>query len=184
MAYTKDHLVWLDMEMTGLDPDVCVPLQIAVVITNKDLEELASCEETIWQPESVLERMEPIVTEMHTTNGLLDAVRKSRTSLVEAERKVMAVVAAHTGVGEGVLAGNSIHQDRRFIQKYFPVLHGYLHYRMVDVSTIKELGRRWYGSSALYSKGTTDHTALSDVRESIKELAHYRRSMFKPLESN
>ena len=88
------------------------------------------------------------------------------------------VVARHTDPGTGVLAGNSIHQDRRFILRYFPVLHGYLHYRMVDVSAFKELAKRWY-KGAVYAKGDTDHTALSDVRESIKELAHYRRTMLK-----
>lgn len=182
MARSKDNLIWLDMEMTGLDPEVCVPLQIAIVITNAELEELASAESTIWQPDSVLERMEPIVTEMHTSNGLLTAVRESRTSLADAEREMMLVLAQHSSPGEGVLAGNSIHQDRRFIQRYFPVLHGYLHYRMVDVSTLKELGKRWYGSSASYSKGATDHTALADVRESIKELAYYRKHLLKPTE--
>jgi oligoribonuclease len=83
--------------------------------------------------------------------------------------------------GEGVLCGNSIHQDRRFLDRYFPVLNGYLHYRMVDVSTLKELAKRWYGSEALYTKGAADHTALADVRESIKELSHYRQSILKPV---
>lgn len=179
VAQRKDNLVWLDMEMTGLDPETCVPLQVAVVITDKDLQELDHCEVTIWQPESALALMQPIVQEMHRKNGLTEQVRQSRHSLQDAERQVLQVVAKHLAPGDGVLAGNSIHQDRRFIHRYFPVLNGYLHYRMVDVSTLKELAKRWYGSGVPYSKGETDHTALSDVRESIKELAHYRKAMLK-----
>lgn len=180
MAENKDVLVWLDMEMTGLDPEVCVPLQVAVVITNAALEELGHTEITIWQPESALERMEPVVREMHTLNGLLEQVRVARASLAEAERELMMLVSEHTRPREGVLAGNSIHQDRRFIRRYFPTLHGYLHYRMVDVSTLKELAKRWYGSDVSFIKGTTEHTALSDVRASIRELQHYREKMFRP----
>jgi len=181
MPESKDHLVWLDMEMTGLDPERCVPVQIALVITTADLHELEAIELTIWQPEEALLRMEPIVRKMHTENGLIEKIRKSETSLLQAERKCVEVLARWLRPGEGVLCGNSIHQDRRFLDRYFPVLNGYLHYRMVDVSTLKELAKRWYGSEALYTKGMADHTALADVRESIKELSHYRQSILKPV---
>jgi oligoribonuclease len=180
MAESRDHLVWLDMEMTGLDPEVCVPLQLAVVVTTPDLAEVDAIEFTIWQPEDRLARMEPFVREMHTSNGLLEAVRRSTASTLDAERKVLAMVARWVKPGEGVLAGNSIHQDRRFLAAYFPALNGYLHYRMVDVSTLKELARRWYGPEALLQKSPSQHTALADVRESIRELAHYRKAIMKP----
>lgn len=181
MPESKDLLVWLDMEMTGLDPEVCVPIEVAMIITTAELEELDHMEAVIWQPDQALDRMEPIVRRMHSSNGLLEKVRKADGSLRDAEKKMVHMLARWTKPGEGVLCGNSIHQDRRFLAKYFPVVNGYLHYRMVDVSTIKELGKRWYGQGALYNKGSSDHTALSDVRESVKELAHYRKSMFKPM---
>jgi oligoribonuclease len=180
MADSRDNLVWLDMEMTGLEPDVCVPLQVAMVITTPELVELDHLELTIWQPEEKLLRMEPVVREMHRANGLTELVRKSQVSMLDAERKMLAMLARWLKPGEGVLAGNSIHQDRRFIAAYFPVINGYLHYRMVDVSTLKELARRWYGQEVLFQKGQSQHTALSDVRESIRELEHYRRAILRP----
>lgn len=176
----KNPLVWLDMEMTGLDPKVCVPLQAAIIVTTPELEELDSMEVVIWQPEARLESMEPTVRRMHTENGLVDSVRKSTVGLEEAERKMMELVVRWCRYRDGVLAGNSIHQDRRFLNAYFPILDGYLHYRMVDVSTIKELTRRWYGPDVSYKKATSTHTALSDVRESVLELRYYRSAIFKP----
>ncbi len=180
---TTAPLVWLDMEMTGLDPRRCVPLQVAVVITDSDLGELDAGEVTIWQPEEVLARVEPFVRKMHTDNGLLDRVRASQHGLAQTEREVVALVAKWCPLGSGVLAGNSIHTDRRFIKAYFPLLDGYLHYRMVDVSSIKELVHRWYGRDALFHKPLQLHTALEDVRESIAELKHYRRELWRPAES-
>lgn len=179
-AGPKDRLVWLDMEMTGLDPDVCVPVQVALVITNSELEELDSMELTIWQPESKLETMEPFVRRMHTSNKLLDEVRKSEISVAEAERKMMAMISRWSVYREAILCGNSIHTDRTFLRKYFPVFEGFLHYRMVDVSSLKELVRRWYGNDALFNKGVGAHTALSDIRESIAELKHYRTTVLRP----
>lgn len=180
MAESREPLVWLDMEMTGLDPERCVPIEVAMVMTTAELEELEHMEMVIWQPPDILARMEPFVRRMHTENGLLEKTRASEFSLGDAERKMLAMLARWTKPGEGVLSGNSIHQDRRFIAKYFPTVHGYLHYRMVDVSTIKELARRWYGPEALFTKGNTDHTALADVRASIQELKHYRAALLKP----
>lgn len=179
MSDPRNHLVWLDMEMTGLDPEFDVPLQVAVVITDGSLSELDSAEYTIWQPDSVLEQMQPVVRRMHDQNNLTKSVRKSETSLHEAEKKLLALLGRWVKPGEGILAGNSIHQDRKFLQRYFPAIHGYLHYRMVDVSTLKELARRWYGPEALAQKETSDHTALSDTRASIRELEHYRKVLFR-----
>lgn len=176
-------IVWLDMEMTGLDPRVDVPLQVAMIITDDELNELDSVERTIWQPDSALDRITPFVRKMHTDNGLLNEVRKSDVSLQEAERSLMETLTKWCGYREGILAGNSIHADRRFMVDYFPTLDGYLHYRMVDVSSIKELVRRWYPASALFTKNEGNHTALSDIRESIAELKHYRAAVFIKNES-
>ncbi len=175
----NDIIVWLDMEMTGLDPECCVPIQVAMVITSSELKELDSMEITIWQPEARLSTMEPIVRNMHTENGLVKQVQKSQTSVGEAEQALLQCLARWCKPREGVLAGNSIHQDRRFLRKYFPSIDGYLHYRMIDVSTLKELAKRWYGPEVLYAKGTNQHTALADTRESIAELAHYRETMLR-----
>ena len=180
MSESREPLVWLDMEMTGLDPERCAPIEVALVMTTPELEELDHMEMVIWQPDEVLARMEPYVRRMHTDNGLLRKVQSSEFSVTDAERKMLSMLARWTKPGEGVLSGNSIHQDRRFIARYFPTVNGYLHYRMVDVSTIKELARRWYGPEKLFAKGPTDHTALSDVRASIAELKHYRRALFLP----
>ena len=179
MEEVASPLVWLDMEMTGLEPSVCVPLQVAVVITDSSLEEIEACEVTIWHPEKVLSRMEPFVRKMHTENGLLDRVRASETSVAEAERDVMTIVSQWCPYGKGVLAGNSIHNDRAFIKAYMPMLHGFLHYRMVDVSSIKELVARWYGRDKVYAKPRATHTALEDARESVAELRHYRATVMR-----
>jgi len=173
-------MVWLDMEMTGLDPATCVPLQVAVVLTNDDLDELDHVELTIWQPEEALARVEPFVRRMHTENGLLDRVRQSDVSLLQAERTMMSLITKWCPYGQAVLAGNSIHTDRRFLIQYFPVFEGYLHYRMIDVSSLKELIARWYGREALFTKSMNVHTALADVRESIAELRHYRSLALRP----
>jgi oligoribonuclease len=174
----KDCLVWLDMEMTGLEPDTCVPLQVAVVITGPQLEELDALEVTIWQPSASLAHMCPFVRQMHTDNGLLDEVRSSSQSIDDAQRKMMEILCKWCEYRQGVLAGNSIHADRRFLVKYFPVVDGYLHYRMVDVSSIKELTRRWYPNDTSFVKTEGKHTALSDIRESIAELRHYKENVF------
>jgi len=175
----KNPLVWLDMEMTGLDPEVCVPLQAAIVLTDDALNELEAQEWVIWQPDSALEPMEPFVRRMHTDNGLLEQVRASELSVFQCEQKMLSMIAKHCDYREGILCGNSIHQDRKFLERYFPVFAGYLHYRMVDVSSLKELVKRWYGPGYQFVKSdAANHTALADVRESVAELRHYREAFF------
>jgi oligoribonuclease len=122
-----------------------------------------------------------VVREMHTKNGLLPKVRSSTTSLRVAERDVMELVSHHCRMFEGVLAGNSIHTDRRFLIKYMPMLERYLHYRMVDVSSLKVLSRAWYPGFSEPRKGPTGHTALADLRASIAELQHYRDTLFRAM---
>jgi len=180
VAIASDLLVWLDMEMSGLDPATCVPLEVAIIITSADLTELDSFHSVIHQTDPALESMNDFVRNMHTGNGLLERVRASTTSLDDAERGMVEIVARHCEAGTAVLSGNSIHQDRKFIVAYFPGFEKLLHYRMVDVSTIKELVWRWYGKDALYAKPQSDHTALADTRESIAELGHYRRRFLVP----
>jgi oligoribonuclease len=178
-ARDSNPLIWLDMEMTGLDPEQCVPIEVAVVVTDASLGELATMEAVIHQPDSALEQMSEIVREMHTANGLIDRVRGSTRQLAEVDQELASLVSGYAGDHTGVLAGNSIHTDRLFVKRYFPLLESLLHYRMVDVSSLKELVRRWYGEDALYAKPDSDHTALADARASIAELAFYRQTCFR-----
>lgn len=179
MNSPEPRFVWLDLEMTGLDPDTCAIIEIGVIITGPDLKPLAEMERIIWQPEEMLLRMEPVVREMHTRNGLMSRVRSSPISLRIAERDVTALVADHCAMGEGILCGNSIHTDRRFLIKYMPMLERFLHYRMVDVTSLKVLSRAWFPSAPEPRKGVSGHTALADIRASIAELAHYRDTVFR-----
>lgn len=173
-------LLWLDMEMTGLDPETCVPIEIAIVVTTAELEELDVSHAVIHQPEERLESMIEIVREMHTANGLIEKVRASSISVAQADAQLVEVVGRHFSK-PAVLAGNSIHTDRRFVMKYFPQLEARLHYRMVDVSSFKEVFRRWYGEGSLCPKPESDHTAVADARASIAELAFYRSSLMVPV---
>jgi oligoribonuclease len=172
--------VWLDLEMTGLDPDESAIIEIGVIITGPDLVPKAEIERVIWQPDEVLARMEPIVREMHSRNGLAKRVRESQMSLRVAEREVTALVSQYCDVGEGILCGNSIHTDRRFLVKYMPLLDRYLHYRQVDVSSLKILSNAWYPDKLVPRKMPSGHTALADLRASIAELSHYRTHLFVP----
>jgi len=176
-----DRIVWLDMEMTGLDPETCVPLEVAVVITDSEMAELASYETVIAAGEAELASMGDFVREMHTTNGLLERVATATTKAGEADAAMVALVNTWCEPNTGVLAGNSIWQDRRFVRRYMPALNAALHYRMIDVSTIKELVRRWYGEAALPEKNAP-HTAMADIRASIAELAHYRKTVWRSAE--
>ncbi|MCA9679793.1 MAG: oligoribonuclease [Kofleriaceae bacterium] len=178
-----DLLVWMDLEMTGLDPERERIIELAVLITDGELELVAEGPElVIHQPDELLAAMDAWNTKHHTASGLVDRVRASTVTEAEAEAQVVAFIDAHLGAKERPpLAGNSIHQDRRFIHRYMPALDARLHYRMVDVSTVKELGRRWY--PAIYDRRpgkNESHRALDDIRESIAELRFYRDSMFLP----
>ena len=172
-------LVWLDLEMTGLDPERDAILEIGMVLTGPDLVPRAEYEAVVWQPESVLDRMEPVVREMHTKNGLLPRIRASRVSLRTAELEAVRLLAAHVPPGVGVLAGSSIHTDRRFLERHMPMLDRFLHYRMVDVSSIKVLVRAWYPQAPERPRTPREHTAMADVRASLAELVHYRDIVFR-----
>ncbi len=175
-------LVWVDLEMTGLDPARDAVLEIATVVTDGALERLVEGPDlVIAQPEDVLARMEPVVADMHAKSGLVEAVRRQGVPLAEAQRRTLAFVRAHVPeAGSAPLAGNSIYADRMFLRRHLPELEAWLHYRNVDVSTIKELARRWYPDA--YEAAPTKargHRALADIRESIGELRHYRSAIFR-----
>jgi len=175
-------LVWMDLEMTGLDPATEVIVEIATLITDDDLNVVAEGPDlVINQPESVLTAMQPVVVEMHTTSGLLAAIRASHVTLEQAGKTTLDFIKQHVTEPRTIpLCGNSIGTDRRFLAKYLPEIENYLHYRSVDVSTIKELVKRWYpGVEITRPAKSGAHRALDDVRESIRELKFYRQNVFK-----
>lgn len=176
---TETRFVWCDLEMTGLEVSANAIIELGIVITGPDLKPIAEYEAAVWQPDDVLARMEPFVKDMHTRNGLLERVRKSDLSLRTVEKEATRLVLQHTEYGEGILAGNSIHTDRGFITRYMPGLDRALHYRMVDVSSLKLITRAWYPNAAGRSKVDATHTVLSDLRASIGELAYYQQTFFK-----
>jgi oligoribonuclease len=174
------NLVWLDLEMTGLDAQVDVILQAALIVTNAELTPLEQWSADVWRPEDELARMTPFVRDMHEKTGLLERVRGSKLELRRAEQQMLEIVSGWCPYG-AVLCGNSIWQDRRFVDRHMPALAGYLTYRMVDVSAIKVLAKTWFGQTALYTKpGEGEHDALVDVKNSIAELAHYKKTLFRP----
>jgi oligoribonuclease len=179
----SDVLVWLDMEMTGLDPDRERIIEIAMILTDGKLVEIATGPElVIHQADDVLAAMDDWNKKHHGGSGLVDRVRTSTVRESDAEAEMIAFINTHVAVRERpVLAGNSIHQDRRFIRRYMPLLEKRLHYRMVDVSTVKELARRWYPEIvARQPQKKETHRALDDIRESIDELRFYQRHVFAP----
>jgi oligoribonuclease len=176
---SASHLVWLDLEMTGLDPQRDVILQAALVITDAALRPLEEHCIDVWQPEEALVKMVPFVREMHEKTGLLARLRASKTDLSAAQKQLMERVTGWCPYG-AVLCGNSVHNDKAFVERWMPALAGYLSYRIVDVSSLKVLVRLWYGEDAVFKKPTEgEHDALVDVKNSISELAHYRARLMK-----
>jgi len=173
------HLIWLDLEMTGLQVEAHVILQAALIVTDAELRPVEQFSCDVWQPEPELAKMVPFVREMHEQTGLLARVRQSKIDTHRAEQLLLEVVTGWCPYG-AVLCGNSIWQDRKFIDRYMPGLAAYLTYRLLDVSSVKVLARTWYGQGAVYVKPTVgEHDALVDIQNSIAELAHYRRTLFR-----
>lgn len=171
-------LVWMDMEMSGLDPATCRPLEIATLITDADLEIIAEGPSLIiHQPDEVLAAMDKWNTEHHGDSGLTAAVRASTITEAQAEQATLDFLAGWLDPRVSPLCGNTISQDRRFLRRYMARLDEFFHYRSVDISTIKELVRRWYGL-APPAKQTT-HRALDDIKESVEELRWYKRVVFR-----
>ena len=172
------NLIWIDLEMTGLNPDTMVILEIATIVTDANLDIIAEGPHiAINYPENVLDRMEEWSRSHHQASGLLDRVKASTINCSSAEQKTLKFVSAHCKKGESPLCGNTIWQDRRFLIKHMPLLESYFHYRLIDVSSIKELVSRWYPDLVPYKK-EKDHLALNDIKESIGELKLYRENIF------
>ena len=177
----KDLIVWMDMEMTGLEPAKERIIEIATIMTAGNLVELAVGPElVVHQADDVLAAMDDWNKKHHGGSGLTERVKSSTITDGDAEAQTLAFINQHVGAKDRpVLAGNSIHQDRRFIRRYMPVLDARLHYRMIDVSTIKELARRWYPQTVARQPAKKDtHRALDDIRESVEELRFYRSHVF------
>ena len=176
----KSNLVWMDMEMSGLDPKTCSILEIATLVTNKDLELVAQGPVlVVHQPPSVLEGMDEWNKKHHGKSGLIEAVKNSKTTLAEAEQQTLEFLTQHCALQSSPLCGNTIYQDRRFLIEYMPQLDAFLHYRLVDVSTVKELVKRWYGSGLQAPPKKQTHKALDDILETVEELKFYRKMVFK-----
>lgn len=179
----NDRIVWIDCEMTGLDTSSDALVEIAALVTDSELNVLGEgVDIVIHAPDSALDAMLPVVRDMHSSSGLTEEIRESTVTLAEAEKQVLDYVRAWVPVaGTAPLAGNSIGTDRGFLARDMPELNSYLHYRMIDVSSIKELCRRWY--PRIYfgqpDKGMS-HRALADIKESIRELQYYRATAFVP----
>jgi oligoribonuclease len=172
----------MDLEMTGLDPARNVIVEIATIVTDDDLEIVAEGPDlVVHQPPEALAAMEDVVREMHTTSGLLPAIEASTTTLEEAGARTLEFIVEHVPEPRSVpLCGNSIGTDRRFLAAYLPAIEEHLHYRSVDVSTLKVLGQRWYPDALeALPKKAGSHRALDDIRESIAELRWYREHLFK-----
>ena len=178
-------IVWMDMEMSGLDPETERILEVAVLITDGDLNVVAEGPNLVLhQSDDVLAAMDPWNTTHHAQSGLTQRVRESIIDERQASTALMSFLAAHTEKRKAPLAGNSIHQDRRFVARYLPEVEQWLHYRNVDVSTIKELAQRWYPKQyAERPPKKGNHGAMDDLMESIEELKYYRKALFLPAES-
>jgi oligoribonuclease len=183
VAPRTDRLVWIDLEMTGLDPETHVIVEIATIVTEADLTVVAEGPNlVIHQPDEILATMAPIVVEMHARSGLTERIRQSAVTLEEAEQATVDFVAQHVVPGTAPLAGNSVWKDKQFIDRYMKRLSALMHYRLVDVSTLKELVSRWFPPETRAPKKKETHRALDDIRESIEELAYYRAHVIKPPE--
>lgn len=176
----ENNLIWIDLEMTGLEPDTDVIIEMATIITDSDLNILAEGPVfAIHQPESALAAMDEWNTNQHGKSGLTQRVRESDISVAEAEAATIQFLKQWVPRGKSPICGNSIGQDRRFLVRGMPELESYFHYRNLDVSTIKELARRWRPDVLAGVKKSGAHLALDDIRDSIAELQHYRKTFFK-----
>lgn len=179
-------LAWMDLEMTGLDPDRNVIVEIATLVTDDDLAVVAEGPDIVVKAtDEDLAAMDEVVRAMHTRSGLLDAIRKSDIELAEAGRQTLDFLRAHIPEARTVpLCGNSIGTDRRFLARWLPEIDDFLHYRSIDVSTIKELSRRWYPEAlGAQPRKVGSHRAMGDVLESVAELAYYRKAVFRECKS-
>ena len=175
------NLVWIDLEMSGLEIETRHILEIATIITDGQLNILAEGPDlVVHQPDEILDTMDDWNQSHHGESGLIEAVKKSKISVAKAEEETLEFISQWVPAGASPLCGNSIHNDRLFLKKFMPGLHDYLHYRNYDVSSVKEMVRRWYGEDLLPEKKGA-HRALDDIVESIDELKYYRYVAFKDI---
>ncbi len=177
---SETNLAWLDLEMTGLDPEKDIILEIATIVTDSELNLIAEGPViAIRQSEHALALMDTWCRETHSKSGLIDRVRSSTIEVLEAQARTLEFIAKYCPRRKIPLCGNTIGQDRRFLARYMPILNEFFHYRSVDVSTVKELVARWYPDKKYEHQKNKKHQALEDIRESISELAYYRKTIFK-----
>ncbi len=181
---SPDNLIWIDLEMTGLEPQTDRIIEIATIVTDSQLNLLAEGPVlAIHQGDAILAAMDDWNRKQHGQSGLVDRVRASRIDEREAERQTLEFLRQHVPSGQSPMCGNSICQDRRFLARCMPELEGYFHYRNLDVSTLKELGRRWFPNRIKGFNKSSTHLALQDIRDSIDELRFYRERLFVAAES-
>ncbi len=174
------NLIWIDLEMTGLLPEQDTIIEIATIVTDKDLNILAEGPAlAIYQEDSVLVEMDEWNTEHHTKSGLVERVQNSSVSMQQAEKQTLDFLQDYVNPSASPMCGNTICQDRRFLYNYMPKLEKFFHYRHIDVSTLKELAVRWNPDAVMVREGEPAHLALADIRDSINELKHYRSAFIK-----
>jgi oligoribonuclease len=180
MAQDSGNLIWIDMEMSGLDPDKDRVLELAVVVTDQLLNNLAEAPVlVVHQSDQVLSSMDSWNTSTHTKSGLVERVKASTLTEAEAEQRLIEFLKEYVSKGISPMCGNSVHQDRRFLARYMPTLENYFLYRNLDVSTLKELAKRWRPDLSAGHVKQNKHTALEDIRESIEELKYYRQNFLR-----
>ena len=180
MAQNDTHLVWVDMEMSGLDPDKDVVLEVALVVTDKDLNLVEEGPVlVVHQADAVLDAMDSWNKSTHGKSGLIDKVKASPLSEADVENQMIEFMKRHVGERKSPMCGNSICQDRRFMARHLPKLEAYFHYRNLDVSTLKVLAARWRPELKDGFKKANSHTALADIQESIEELKYYREHFIR-----
>ena len=176
----QDNLIWIDLEMTGLDTERDVILEIATIVTDPHLNLLAEGPVfAIHQPDAALRSMDEWNTRQHGQSGLVQRVRESTVTAAEAEAGTLEFLARHVPAGASPMCGNSICQDRRFLARSMPALERFFHYRNLDVSSVKEIARRWHPAVLAGFSKQSSHLALDDIRDSIAELKHYRATFFR-----
>ena len=180
MAVDKKNLIWIDLEMTGLDTQHDTIIEVATIVTDSELNILAEGPVfAIHTPDVVINGMDGWNTRQHGQSGLIDRIRRSEITLEEAEKQTIAFLSRYVEAGRSPMCGNSVCQDRRFMARQMPNLERFFHYRNLDVSSVKELAYRWRPDilSSFEKKGS--HLALDDIRDSIRELRHYKQHFFK-----